>query len=130
HAKAVLAELERAEATMAACSAGTVGRVEVASFASAITQVVAPSIVALRERAPGVRVLGRDAEAHDSLRLVLTGDADIAISMEYSSSPQADEQRITRYPLYAEPFDVVLPPGHPLTEREVVAVHELRGSEW
>lgn len=130
HAKTVLAELERAEATMAACAEGTVGRVEVASFASAITHVVAPSIVALRGRAPEVTVVVRDAEAHNSLLMLLSGETDIALSMEYSSTLQADDERVTRYPLYAEPFDVVLPPAHPLAETTEIAVGELCSTPW
>ena len=130
HAKAVLAELERAEASLAACASGTVGRVGIASFSSAITQVVAPSIVALRERAPGVSVLVRDAEAHTSLMMLLAGETDVAISMEYTSTLEADSRRLTRYPLYAEPFDVVLPPRHPLGDRPEVAVEDLRDEEW
>ncbi|SDK62459.1 DNA-binding transcriptional regulator, LysR family [Actinopolyspora mzabensis] len=130
HAKAVLAEVERAEASMAACAAGTVGRVEVASFASAITRVVAPSITALRAAAPGVTVLVRDAEAHNSLLMLLAGETDIAISMEYGATVRPDEDRLTRYPLYAEPFDAVLPPHHPLCGRESLTVSELGESDW
>ncbi|MDA3626489.1 LysR family transcriptional regulator [Saccharopolyspora sp. WRP15-2] len=130
HAKAVLAELERAEASLAACAEGTVGTVEVASFASAITQVVAPAIVALRGRAPDVRVLVRDAEAHNSLMMLLAGEIDIAISMEYTSTLQADARRVTRFPLYTEPFDVVLPRDHALADASEVALGELREAEW
>ena len=130
HAKTVLAELERAEASLVACAAGTVGKVELASFSSAITQVVAPAITWLREQAPGVTVLVRDAEAHDSLRMLLGGDIDVAISMEYTSTLQADDQRLTRFPLYAEPFDVVLPPGHRLGESAAVALADLAGEDW
>lgn len=130
HAKAVLAELERAEASLVACASGVVGKVEVASFASAIVQVVAPAIAALRSEAPGVSIRVRDAEAHDSLLMLLSGETDVAISMEYSSTPQTDPDRLTRYPLYAEPFDVVLPPGHPLGEVPEVPLAELRDAEW
>lgn len=130
HAKAVLAELERAESSLAACATGAVGKVDVAAFASAITQVVAPAIVGLRERAPGVRVLVRDAEPHTSLMMLLDGEIDIAISMEYSATAGVDTGRLTRFALYAEPFDVVLPPDHPLGEGEAVAVEALRDEEW
>ncbi|GAB3277381.1 LysR family transcriptional regulator [Parasphingorhabdus pacifica] len=130
HAKAVLAELERAEASLAECASGSVGKVEIASFASAITQVVAPMIVMLRERSPGVSVLVRDAEAHTSLMMLLAGETDVAISMEYSSTLQTDTDRLSRYPLYSEPFDVVLPPGHPLCEAPEVAVSDLRDADW
>jgi DNA-binding transcriptional LysR family regulator len=130
HAKSVLAELERAESSLAACAAGTVGKVELAAFSSSITQVVAPSIASLRERAPDITVLVRDAEAHDSVQLLLTGEIDVAVSMEYSSTLQADTSRLTRLPLYVEPFDVVLPPEHPLGAGSAVALDELRDSDW
>lgn len=130
HAKSVLAELERAESSLAACAAGEVGRVEVASFASAITQVVAPAIVALRSAAPGVTVVVRDSEAHHSLDLLLNGEIDIATAMEYSSTLQADGNRVTRYPLYSEPFDVVLPKDHVLCARDSVELDTLRDEEW
>lgn len=130
HATTVLAELDRAEATLAACAAGAVGRVEVASFSSAITQVLAPVIASLRQKAPDVTVRVRDAEGHESLALLLTGDIDVAISMEYSSTLHADDNRVTRYPLYAEPFDVVLPPGHELAARDAVELTALREEEW
>lgn len=130
HATTVLAELERAEASLVACAAGTVGKVELASFSSAITQVAAPAITYLRQHAPGVTVLVRDAEAHDSLRMLLAGEIDIAISMEYTSTLQADSQRMTRTPLYAEPFDVVLPQGHPLEQTAEIALGELADEDW
>lgn len=130
HAKNVLAELERAEASMASCAEGTVGRVEVASFASAITRVLAPAITTLRGSAPGITVLVRDAEAHNSLLMLLSGETDIAVSMEYSATARGEEPRVTRYPLYTEPFDAVLPPRHPLCSRETVEVGELCAEDW
>ncbi|WP_031466180.1 LysR family transcriptional regulator [Sciscionella sediminilitoris] len=130
HAKAVLAELERAEATLAACAEGTIGTVHLASFASAITQVVANAIGTLRQHSPGVRIVVHDAEAHTSLLQLLSGEIDIAISMEYRATAQIDSARLTRFPLYAEPFDAVLPPGHPLAAGERIAVEALREEEW
>jgi DNA-binding transcriptional LysR family regulator len=108
HAHAVAAELERAQATLDALTTGSAGRVAVAAFASAITQVVAPALKALKERSIELSV--RDAEGHDSVRLLLDGEIDVAITEEHRST-----DRFTSFPLYTEPFDVVLPPGHPLT---------------
>ncbi len=108
HAHVVAAELERAQATLDALTSGTAGRVAVAAFASAITQVVAPALKALRERSIELSV--RDAEGHESVRLLLDGEIDVAITEQHRST-----DRFTTFPLYTEPFDVVLPPGHPLT---------------
>ncbi|WP_053732032.1 LysR family transcriptional regulator [Nocardia sp. NRRL S-836] len=108
HAHVVAAELERAQATLDALADGSAGRVAVAAFASAITQVVAPALAALRERSIDLSV--RDAEGHESVRLLLDGEIDVAITEEHRTT-----ERFTCFPLYTEPFDVVLPPGHPLT---------------
>jgi DNA-binding transcriptional LysR family regulator len=130
HANAVAAELERAQATLAAFTAGVSGRVELASFASAITQVVAPAIAALRVTVPEVTVLVRDAEGHASVPLLLDGEIDIAITEEYRSAPRTDDRRLTRFPLYAEPFDLVLPADHRLAGQAAVSVRDLVDEDW
>ena len=130
HANAIAAELERAQASLASFAQGTTGRVELASFASAITQVVAPAIAALRTSTPGLSVLVRDAEGHASLPLLLDGEIDLAITEEYRSAPRTDDRRLTRFPLYAEPFDVVLPADHRLAGRSEVDVRDLADDDW
>ncbi len=114
HADAVLAQLERAEADLAAYSAGVAGEVTVASFATGIALVLAPAIRALATEAPGVRLKVLDAEGDASLPMLLDGRADLAVAVEYRGAPRADDGRLTRVPLYAEPFEAVLPLGHPL----------------
>jgi DNA-binding transcriptional LysR family regulator len=128
HANAVAAELERAEATLAAFTSGTTGPVEVGSFASAITQVVAPALAALRVSAPGVTLRVRDVEGHASVPLLLDGEIDLAITEEYRL--RTDDRRLTRLPLYTEPFDVVLPPEHRLTGQADVDLAELADDDW
>ncbi|MFI9384115.1 LysR family transcriptional regulator [Kutzneria sp. NPDC052558] len=130
HANAVAAELERAEATLAAFDAGLRGPVRLASFASAITQVVAPAVASLRAGAPDVRVLVQDAEGHASVPLLLDGEIDVAITEEYRPASQTDDRRLKRFPLYVEPFDVVLPAGHRLAKESEVDVSALGGEDW
>ncbi|MER7756567.1 LysR family transcriptional regulator [Kitasatospora sp. NPDC097643] len=131
HADAVLAQLERAEADLAAYSAGVSGEVTVASFATGIALVLAPAIGLLAERAPGVRLKVQDAEGDASLPMVLDGRADLAVAVEYRGAPRADDARLTRVPLYAEPFEAVLPLGHPLAADEgPLAVADLAGEPW
>ena len=114
HADVVLAQLERAEADLAAYSAGVSGEVTVASFATGIALVLAPAIRTLAADAPGVRLKVLDAEGDASLPMLLDGRADLAVAVEYRGAPRADDGRLTRVPLYAEPFEAVLPLGHPL----------------
>ncbi|WP_425581991.1 LysR family transcriptional regulator [Streptosporangium fragile] len=114
HANEVLAQLERAGADIAAYTAGTAGEVKVASFATAIGLVVAPAMAVLREKEPGIRVRVLDAEGDQSLTMVLDGAVDVAVAVEYRGAPAEDDRRLSRLPLYSEPFDVVLPRDHPL----------------
>ncbi|MEU5920613.1 LysR family transcriptional regulator [Streptomyces sp. NPDC004288] len=130
HANAVLAQLERAEAELAAYDSGDAGTVTVAAFATGIGLVVAPALAALARTAPGIRVRVRDAEGDESLLMVLDRQVDVAVAVEYRGAPGEDDPRLTRVPLYAEPFDAVLPPGHPLAAGERVALGDLAKDAW
>ncbi|MFF3837849.1 LysR family transcriptional regulator [Streptomyces sp. NPDC001930] len=130
HANAVLAQLERAESELAAYGSGDAGTVTVAAFATGIGLVVAPAIRALAGSAPGIRVRVRDAEGDESLMMVLDRQVDVAVAVEYRGAPGEDDARLTRVPLYAEPFDAVLPPGHPLAAGERVALGDLAKDAW
>ncbi|MEY9965201.1 DNA-binding transcriptional LysR family regulator [Streptacidiphilus sp. MAP12-16] len=130
HSNVVMAQLERAEAELAAYGAGESGDVTVVSFATGIATVVAPAMADLARTAPGIRMRVRDAEGDASLMMVLDGHADLAVAVEYRGAPREDDQRLARVPLYAEPFDAVLPRGHRLAGGERVAVADLADEPW
>ncbi|GGO81506.1 LysR family transcriptional regulator [Nonomuraea cavernae] len=114
HANEVLAQLERAQAEVAAYTTGAAGEVTVACFATAISAVLSPAIGRLREQAPGLRIRVRDAEGDHGLTMLLDGTADLTIAVEYRGAPDATDRRLSLLPLYAEPFDLVLPHDHAL----------------
>ncbi|WP_151770542.1 LysR family transcriptional regulator [Streptomyces abyssomicinicus] len=130
HTNAVLEQLERAEAELAAYGSGEAGTVTVAAFATGIGLVVAPALAALTRTRPGIRVRVRDAEGDASLPMVLDRQVDVAVAVEYRGAPAADDQRLTHVPLYAEPFDAVVPTGHRLAEAGRVALAELAKDPW
>lgn len=130
HANAVLAQLERAESELAAYGSGEAGTVTVAAFATGIGLVVAPAITGLARTSPGIRVRVRDAEGDESLLMVLDRQVDVAVAVEYRGAPGEDDARLTRVPLYAEPFDAVLPPGHQLAAGDRVALADLAKDAW
>ncbi|MFJ7995958.1 LysR substrate-binding domain-containing protein [Streptomyces sp. NPDC096310] len=130
HAHQVLAQLERAEAELAAYAGGTAGEVTVAAFATGIAEVLAPALRQLAGEHPGIRVRVRDAEGDESLPLVLDGEADVAVAVEYRGAPREDDLRLSRVALYAEPFDAVLPAAHPLGLGAEVTLDGLADSDW
>ncbi|MHC0430665.1 LysR family transcriptional regulator [Streptomyces sp. O3] len=130
HTNAVLAQLERAEAELAAYGSGAAGTVTVASFATGIGLVVGPAMARLAASAPGIRVRVQDAEGDASLPMVLDRQVDVAVAVEYRGAPGADDPRLTRVPLYAEPFDAVLPVAHRLADAERVPLADLAKDAW
>lgn len=130
HGNTVLAQLERAEAELAAYAAGHAGEVTVASFATGIATVVAPAMTELGTSHPGIRLRVRDAEGDASLTMVLDGHADLAVAVEYRGAPREDDERLSRVPLYAEPFDAVLPRSHRLADSASVRVADLAEEPW
>jgi DNA-binding transcriptional LysR family regulator len=130
HTHEVLAQLERAEAELAAYAGGVAGDITVAAFATGIAEVLAPALRDLAGTRPGLHIHVRDAEGDESLTLVLDGGADLALAVEYRGAPHEDDRRLSRVPLYAEPFDAVLPAGHPLAQAPTVALAALANADW
>ena len=128
HANLVLAQLEAAEADVAAYAEGAVGTVRIAGFATALGELVAPAVVALRRSHPRLTLIVEESEAPGCFVALARGDADIAISMASRQAPE--DPRFRRRALMTDTLDAVLPGGHPLASRERIALAELAGEEF
>lgn len=104
--------------------------VTVASFATGIALVVAPAVARLARSAPGIHLRVQDAEGDASLPMVLDRQVDVAVAVEYRGAPPADDPRLTHVPLYAEPFDAVVPVTHRLADADEVDLADLAKDPW
>ena len=125
HANLVLAQLEAAEADVAAYSEGVVGTVRIAGFATALAEIGAPAVAALRATHPRLTLTVTEQEAPECFAALARGDAEIAISMASRQAPSADDPRFHRRFLRADALDAVVPAGHPLVARAEIALSEL-----
>ncbi|WP_328330663.1 LysR family transcriptional regulator [Kribbella sp. NBC_00382] len=130
HADTILTEVERAEDAMTLYANGTTGEVRIAAFATAISLLVAPTLPVLRESVPGLRLSVSDAEGHQAIARLLDNEIDLAIAVEHRGSPSPEDQRLTRIPLYAEPFAAILPAGHPGADIEQIDLATLAADDW
>jgi molybdate transport repressor ModE-like protein len=128
HANVVLAQLEAAEADVAAFAEGIVGTVRVAGFATALGELVAPAVVALRASHPRLTLTVEELEAPECFLALARGDVDIAISMASRQAPE--DPRFARRALLADTLDAVLPAGHALADREEIPLAELAGEDF
>jgi molybdate transport repressor ModE-like protein len=130
HAHALFAQLERAEADVAAHGRGELGTVVVGAFPTALASVAAPAVQALAGAHPRLRVTLLDVESPHCFAALVEERIDLAISMESASAPASDDPRFARWPLLDDPLDAVLPAAHPLAGRSTIALEALATETW
>ncbi len=130
HANALFAQLERAEADIAAHAGGELGTVVVGAFPTALAGVAAPAAEALAATHPRLRLELLDVESPHCFAALGEEAIDVAISMESASAPPPGDPRFARRALLDDPLDAALPVGHPLASRAAVALDALADDTW
>jgi molybdate transport repressor ModE-like protein len=130
HAHALFAQLERAEADVAAHGRGELGTVVVGGFPTALASVASSAVAGLAAEHPRLRVELLDVESPHCFAALVQEAIDVAISMESASAPAPGDPRFARRPLLDDPLDAVLPAGHPMAGRGAIALDALAGETW
>ena len=128
HADIVLAQLEAAAADIAAYAEGVIGTVRLAGFATALGELVAPAVVALRASHPRLELTVEELEAPECFLALARGDVDIAISMASRQAPE--DPRFERRALISDTLDAVVPADHPLAQQSEIALADLAGESF
>jgi molybdate transport repressor ModE-like protein len=130
HAHALFAQLERAEADVAAHGRGELGTVVVGAFPTALQSIAAPAARALAGEHPRLRLELLDVESPHCFAALAEEQIDVAISMESASAPAPSDPRYARRPLLDDPLDAVLPAGHALAGRGAISLDALVDETW
>src|SRR5512132_3416879 len=125
----VLAELEAAEAELAAENRDLRGSVRLAAFPTAAATLVPGAMAAFAARHPGAEVLLSELEPEDALPALKLGEADLAVVHEYDFSPRGDDPSVELTPLMEDELHVAVPVDHPAAGAEV-ALEALAGERW
>ncbi|HSK46708.1 MAG TPA: LysR substrate-binding domain-containing protein [Coriobacteriia bacterium] len=127
----ILAEIEHAEADLAASARGVVGRVRVSAFPTAARAILVPALVDLRAQHPNLQLSMIDLEPEESLPALKARDLDVVLTYEWDLLPSLEDPGIEREELVSERVYLALPANHPLAVRGgPVAVTELSDEEW
>jgi DNA-binding transcriptional LysR family regulator len=94
---------------------GTIGSVRIARY-----------LAAFQSEFDGVEVEVDEAPLPELLKRLDGGGLDLAIVNPFDGVPESFHVR----PLYSEKYVVVLPPGHPLAERNMVRLRDLSGQPY
>ena len=129
HAERILAMIESAEADLS--SAVPTGRVTVTAFPTAAV-AFGPALVRRVRAHPGLSLLLRETQRVEGLRLVRTGEADVALVADWSGRLAGGASGALRfYRLIRDPVVLVLPRGHPAADpARPVDLGRLREEPW
>jgi DNA-binding transcriptional LysR family regulator len=129
HADAILARLADAEDELRAIAGLRGGRLRLAAFPSACATLMPLAVARFRERHPGVDLSLHPAEPDVGLRLLRSGEADIALSIEatFATRTDADVDAVT---LLDDPMYIMLHRDHPMAGRARLRLADLAGDSW
>jgi len=127
----ILADIERAEADLAAASKGVVGRVRVSAFPTGARALLVPALPGLQVLYPNLRISMVDLEPEESIPALKHGDLDVVVAYEWGLLPRLSDPGIEREKLLSEPVYLALPKTHRLAgESGSVKLADLRDEEW
>jgi DNA-binding transcriptional LysR family regulator len=130
HAADILDRITQAEAALAALSAGEVGVLRLASFATAGGQLLPPALARVRATLPKLDISVRVAERDDAIGLLRRGELDVAVIEAHTSAFAADRDHLVAHLLLTDPFRIVVPRGHRLARTRVIALAQAATEPW
>ncbi|HEV7753458.1 MAG TPA: LysR substrate-binding domain-containing protein [Baekduia sp.] len=129
HADAILARLADAEDELHAIAGLRGGRLRLAAFPSACSTLMPLAVARFRERHPGVDLSLHPAEPEDGLRMLRTGEADIALSIEATFAPPGPSD-IDTVTLLDDPMYIMVHRDHPMAGRARLRLADLADDSW
>ncbi|MBE1588769.1 LysR family transcriptional regulator [Nonomuraea angiospora] len=120
HAHAVLEQLERASAALAAARGGPSGPLRIGAFPTAARVLLPPALVDLTGAHPGLVPMVSEIDPADVSAALRAGELDVALVHEYDFVPPVTDASIETEPLFSEPMY--------LTDRPSVA--DARADAW
>ncbi|GHB33316.1 LysR family transcriptional regulator [Streptomyces viridiviolaceus] len=130
HADAIQARWEQAELDLRAGEGRPAGPLRVTGFPVAVSVLLAPMAARLRERHPQLSVRIRETGVAESFDLLFEGESDLGVVEATPLNPPPSDARFDQRPLLDDPFDLVVPDGHPLAGRDRADLAEAAREPW
>jgi len=130
HAAGILAQMETAEAEIAAIAAGRGGLLRTASFPTAAATLMARAIAGFRASHPGVDLTLAEGESEEIAPRLRAGELDLVLLFEFPGIGERLGTGMRRFELLDDPLHLVLGEGHPLAERENLRLRDLSEEPW
>lgn len=126
HARKILRGVDAMGDAIGATVDGMGGRLSVGFVGSAVYALLPKVVPLFRSQRPAVDLRLREATTLEIIRGLESGDLDVGVLR----TPALDVGEVTLEPLYREEMVLLLPPNHPLRDREVLRLEDLSGEAF
>jgi DNA-binding transcriptional LysR family regulator len=130
HAEAIFAQVEAAEADLAAVLGLRAGRLRVASFPSAGATLMPLAVARFRHAYPEVALTLAEGEPEEIAPRLRAGEFDLALLFEFPGVRERPGARLRSVMLLEDSMDVALPADHPLASKRSLSLGDLRDEHW
>jgi DNA-binding transcriptional LysR family regulator len=130
HVSGILAQMETAEAELAAIAAGHGGRLRTASFPTAGASLMPQAIAGFRASHPGVELTLAEGEPEEIAPRLRAGEFDLVLLFEFEGVGERLGAGMRRFELLDDPLHLAMRRDHPLASRERVRLEDLREESW
>src|SRR5665648_822805 len=130
HADAIFAQVEAAEAELAAVLGVRGGRLRVASFPSAGATLMPLAVARFRERHPEVALTLAEGEPEEIAPRLRAGEFDLALLFEFPGARERPGVGLRSISLLEDPMYVALPVEHPLASKHALELPDMREQQW
>jgi DNA-binding transcriptional LysR family regulator len=130
HAELIFAQVEAAEAALAAVLGVRGGRLRVASFPSAGATMMPQAVAIFRAHHPGVALTLAEGEPEEIGPRLRAGEFDLALLFEFPGVRERPGAGLRTTTLLEDPMHVALPSDHPLAAKRALTLSDLRDQDW
>jgi DNA-binding transcriptional LysR family regulator len=133
YTEGILAQLQAAEAELAAIAGLRGGQLRMASFPTAGATLMPLAIANFRARYPDVELMLAEGEPEEIAPRLSTGELDLALLFEFAGAGAGRRGRadgFKRVHLLKDPMYLALPREHPLARKPAVRLQDLSEESW
>jgi DNA-binding transcriptional LysR family regulator len=130
HAEAIFAQVEAAEAELAAVLGVRGGLLRVASFPSAGATLIPDAVATFRHRHPDVALTLAEGEPEEIAPRLKAGEFDLALLFRFPGTRERPVAGLRNVTLLDDPMHVVLPVAHALVDKRALTLADLVGEDW
>jgi DNA-binding transcriptional LysR family regulator len=130
HAEAIFAQIDAAEAELAAVLGVRAGRLRVASFPSAGSTLMPQAVATFRRGHPDVALTLAEGEPEEIAPRLRANEFDLALLFEFPGVRERPGAGLRTVTLLEDPMHVALPADHPLASKRALRLGDLREEDW